>query len=179
MWKSGIFKVTFNFYGGKKGMATFYKLNEAGEYAEADNDVEELFRSRSDEIIRKKLDKARERETEKIRTEIEDDVRKSALETIKGELRNEIESEYRPKLEASEAKAHQLDIALRRKTIAAEYGFKPDTEQFLGDGDEDDMRAKADVLKASFSSSNTAPLEKISEPKVSKLQQSTGITVEI
>ena len=158
-------------------MATFYKLNEAGEYAEADNDVEELFRSRSDEIIRKKLDKARERETEKIRTEIEDDVRKNALETIKGELRNEIESEYRPQLEASEAKAHQLDIALRRKTIAAEYGFKPDTEQFLGDGD--DMRAKADVLKASFSSSNTAPLEKISEPKVSKLQQSTGITVEI
>ncbi len=160
-------------------MATFYKLNDAGEYAEADNDVEELFRTRSDEIIRKKLDKAKERETEKIRSEIEDEVRKSSLETIESELRTKIESEYKPKLEASEAKAHQLDIALRRKTIAAEYGFKPDTEQFLGDGDEDDMRAKADVLKASFSGNINAPLEKQSEPSVSKLQQATGITVEI
>lgn len=160
-------------------MATFYKLNDAGEYSEADNDVEDLFRSRSDEIIRKKLEKAKERETEKIRAEIEDDVRKNALETIKSELRTEIESEYKPKLEASELKAQQLDIALRRKTIAAEYGFKPDTEQFLGDGDEDDMRAKADVLKASFSGSNTAGIEKQAEPSVSKLQKQTGITVEI
>lgn len=161
-------------------MATFYRLNDAGEYSEADNDVEDLFRSRSDEIIRKKLEKAKERETEKIRAEIEEDVRKNALETIKSELRTEIESEYKPKLEASELKAQQLDIALRRKTIAAEYGFKPDTEQFLGDGNEDDMRAKADVLKASFSgSNNTAGIEKQAEPSVSKLQKQTGITVEI
>ena len=160
-------------------MATFYKLNDAGEYSEADNDVEDLFRSRSDEIIRKKLEKAKERETEKIRAEIEEDVRKNALETIKSELRTEIESEYKPKLEAFESKAQQLDIALRRKTIAAEYGFKPDTEQFLGDGSEDDMRAKADVLKASFAGSSNAPIEKQVEPSVSKLQQSTGITVEI
>ena len=48
-------------------MATFYKLNDSGEYTEADNEVEDLFRSRSDEIIRKKLEKARERETGKIR----------------------------------------------------------------------------------------------------------------
>ncbi len=160
-------------------MATFYKLNDAGEYKEADEDVEELFRTRSDEIIRKKLDKAREREADKIRSEIEEDVRKNALETIKTELRSEIESEYKPKLEASESRAQQLDIALRRKTIAAEYGFKPDTEQFLGNGDEDDMRAKADVLKASFGTNSNVSLEKQSEPRVSKLQQSTGITVEI
>ena len=160
-------------------MATFYKLNDAGEYKEADNDVEELFRSRSDEIIRKKLEKARERETDKIRAEIEDDVRKNALETIKSELKTELESEYKPKLEASEAKAQQLDIELRRKTIAAEYGFKPDTEQFLGNGSDEDMRAKADVLKASFGSSSNAAIEKQAEPSVSKLQQKTGITVEI
>lgn len=160
-------------------MATFYKLNDAGEYTEADNEVEDLFRSRSDEIIRKKLEKARERETEKIRAEIEDEVRSNSLETIKAELRGEIESEYKPKLEASESKAHELDIALRRKTIAAEYGFKPDTEQFLGDGSDDDMRAKADALKASFGGSSNTPIEKQAEPSVSKLQQKTGITVEI
>lgn len=160
-------------------MATFYKLNDAGEYTEADNDVEELFRTRSDEIIRKKLEKARERETEKIRSEIEEEVRSNALETIKGEIRSEVEAEYKPKLDASESKAHQLDIALRRKTIAAEYGFKPDTEQFLGDGSDEDMRSKADVLKASFGASSNTALEKQSEPSVSKLQQSTGIKVEI
>ena len=160
-------------------MATFYKLNDAGEYAEADNEVEDLFRTRSDEIIRKKLEKARERETDKIRAEIEEEVRANSLETIKNELRTEIESEYKPKLEASEAKAHQLDIALRRKTIAAEYGFKSDAEQFLGDGSDDDMRAKADVLKASFAISGNTPIEKQSEPAVSKLQKQTGITVEI
>ena len=160
-------------------MATFYKLNDAGEYAEADNDVEDLFRSRSDEIIRKKLEKAKERETEKIRAEIEEEVRNSAIETIKSELRTEFETEYKPKLEASEAKAQQLDIALRRKTIAAEYGFKPDTEQFLGDGSDDDMRAKADVLKASFANGGTNQMEKQTEPSVSKLQKQTGITVEI
>ena len=160
-------------------MATFYKLNDAGEYTEADNDVEELFRTRSDEIIRKKLEKARERETEKIRTEIEDEVRSNALETIKGEVKSEVETEWKQKLDASESKAHQLDIALRRKTIAAEYGFKPDTEQFLGDGSDEDMRAKADVLKASFGASSNTAIEKQSEPTVSKLQQSTGIKVEI
>ena len=160
-------------------MATFYKLTDAGEYTEADNDVEDLFRERSDEIIRKKLEKARERETDKIRAEIEADVRANAIDTIKSELKTEFESEYKPKLEASEAKAHQLDIALRRKTIAAEYGFKPDTEQFLGDGSDEDMRAKADVLKASFAGGSNAPLEKQTEPSVSKLQKATGITVEI
>ena len=160
-------------------MATFYKLNDAGEYTEADNDVEDLFRTRSDEIIRKKLEKARERETDKIRAEIEEEVRTKALDTIKSELRTEIETEYKPKLEASEAKAQQLDIALRRKTIAAEYGFKPDTEQFLGNGTDDEMRAKADVLKANFGGSGNAPIEKQSEPSVSKLQKQTGITVEI
>ena len=51
-------------------MATFYKLNDSGEYTEADNDVEDLFRNSSDEIIRKKLEKARERETDKIRSNL-------------------------------------------------------------------------------------------------------------
>ena len=156
-------------------MTTFYKQTDDGKYVEADNDVDELFRQKSSDIVSAKLAKAKE----KLREEMAEEVRKSSYESIRSEAKQELEDEYKKKLEESESKAKQLDIQLRRKTIAAEYGFKPDTEQFLGDGDEDDMRAKADVLKASFSSSNTAPLEKISEPKVSKLQQSTGITVEI
>lgn len=156
-------------------MATFYKQNDDGEYVEADKDVDELFRQKSSDIVSAKLAKAKER----IRTEIEDEVRTNALETVKGEAKQELEAEYKSKLEASESKARQLDIALRRKTIAAEYGFKPETEQFLGDGSDDEMRAKADTLKHSFGSNGSASIEKQSEPKVSKLQESTGIRVEI
>lgn len=157
-------------------MATFYKKTDSGEYVEADSDVDELFRQKSSDIVSAKLTKAKE----KIRDEIEDEVRKTALETIKSEARQELEAEYKPKLEESESKVRQLDIKLRRKTIAAEYGFKPEAEEFLGDGDDDAMRAKADTLKNSFTSnSGSVSMEKSTEPKVSKLQQKTGITVEI
>ena len=156
-------------------MANFYKQTDDGEYIEADNDVEELFRQKSSDIVSAKLAKAKE----KIRSEIEDEVRSNALETIKNEAKAELEEEYKPKLEASENKVRQLDIALRRKTIAAEYGFKPETEQFLGDGSDDDMRAKADTLKASFGAKETTHLEKQTTPSVSKLQEKTGIRVEI
>ena len=156
-------------------MATFYKQNDEGEYVEADKDVDDLFRQKSSDIVSAKLAKAKER----IRSEIADEVRANALETIKGEAKQELEAEYKTKLEESESKARQLDIALRRKTIAAEYGFKPETEQFLGDGSDDEMSAKADTLKHSFGGSGNASIEKQSEPKVSKLQESTGIRVEI
>lgn len=157
-------------------MTTYFKKNDKDEYVDADNDVEELFKQRSGEIVSSKLAKAKE----KLRTEIEDEVRKSALETIKGEARKELEDEYKAKLEASESKVREYGIQLRRKTIAAEYGFKPEAEQFLGDGDENDMRAKADALKTSFSQEGKSDgLEKSTEPKVSELQQKTGITVEI
>lgn len=156
-------------------MATFYKKTDEGEYVEADSDVDELFRQKSSDIVSAKLTKAKE----KIRDEIEDEVRKSSLETIKSETKEELEAEYKTKLEESESKARQLDIRLRRKTIAAEYGFKPETEEFLGDGDDEAMRAKADTLKNSFASNGSVSMEKSTEPTVSKLQQKTGITVEI
>lgn len=156
-------------------MTTFYKQNDEGEYVEADKDVDELFRQKSGDIVSSKLAKAKE----KLREEIEEDVRKSAIETIKGEAKQELEVEYKEKLDSLEAKNKSLDVALRRKTIAAEYGFKPETEQFLGDGSDEDMRAKADTLKTSFASNANATLEKQSEPSVSELQKKTGITVEI
>lgn len=159
-------------------MATFYKQTDDGNYIEADNDVEELFQQKSDKIVSHKIRSAKE----KLREEIEDEVRKTALETLKSEVRAEMEPEYKEKLDASEAKAKQLDIALRRKTIAAEYGFKPEAESFLGDGSDDDMRAKADALKTSFGGNGdngAFHIEKQTEPKVSKLQQKTGITVDI
>lgn len=161
-------------------MATYYKKNEAGEFIEADDAVENDFRQRSDKIIREKLEKAREKYKDEIRTEIDAEVRTNTADAIKSEIRNEIEAEYKTKLDEAQEKAQQLDVALRRKTIAAEYGFKPEAEEFLGTGTDDDMRAKADALKSNFGSSNAVPaMEKSSEPSVSKVQQSTGITVEI
>ncbi len=157
-------------------MATFYKQTDDGEYVEADKDVDDLFREKSGKIVSARLNT----EKEKIRSEIEEEMRKTALETIKSEAKQELEAEYKTKLEKSESKAKQLDIQLRRKTIAAEYGFKPEAEQFLGDGSEDEMRAKADTLKTSFGGGEKMQgMEKQSEPKVSKLQESTGIVVEI
>lgn len=156
-------------------MATFYKKNDNGEFVEADEDVDSLFRQKSGDIVSAKLSKAKE----KIRAEIEDEVRASASETLKSEARAELENEYKAKLEESEAKANKLDIQLRRKTIAAEYGFKPEAEQFLGDGSDDDMRAKADTLKESFGSNGNISVEKTTGPMLSKLQQETGISVEI
>lgn len=156
-------------------MATFYKKTDDGEFIEADKDVDDLFRQKSSDIVSSKLTKAKE----KVREEIEDEVRKTALETIKVEAKAELETEYKEKLEASESKARQLDVKLRRKTIAAEYGFKPEAEEFLGEGSDEDMRAKADTLKTSFTINNSTSMEKQSEPKVSKLQEKTGITVEI
>lgn len=156
-------------------MATFYKKTDDGEFIEADKDVDDLFRQKSSDIVSSKLTKAKE----KVREEIEDEVRKTALETIKVEAKAELETEYKEKLEASESKARQLDVKLRRKTIAAEYGFKPEAEEFLGEGSDEDMRAKADTLKTSFTINNSTSIEKQAEPKVSKLQEKTGITVEI
>ena len=156
-------------------MATFYKKNDEGEFVEADNDVDELFQQKSDKIVSHKIRNAKE----KLREEIEAEVRNSATDTIKSEVRTELETEYKEKLELSESKAKQLDIKLRRKTIAAEYGFKPETEEFLGDGSDDDMRAKADTLKSSFSDKGAHGIEKSQTPTVSKLQEKTGITVEI
>jgi hypothetical protein len=156
-------------------MATFYKQNDAGEYVEADKDVDDLFRQKSSDIVSSKLTKAKE----KIREEIEDEVRSNAFETIKTEAKAELETEYKEKLEASELKARQFEIKLRRKTIAAEYGFKPEAEQFLGEGSDEEMRAKADTLKSSFTVNGSTSMEKQAEPQVSKLQEKTGIRVEI
>ena len=156
-------------------MATFYKQNDEGEYIEADKDVDELFRQKSSDIVSSKLTKAKE----KIRQEIEDEVRSNALETIKIEAKAELETEYKEKLEESESKARQFEVKLRRKTIAAEYDFKPEAELFVGEGSEEEMRAKADTLKSSFTINNSTPIEKQAEPQVSKLQEKTGIRVEI
>lgn len=153
----------------------FYVKKDSGEYAPAtDTDVEELFKERSDKIVSAKLksrqEKLRSEIEAELRGELSDKLKEELSATIKAETRKEVETEYQTKLSKSESKAKELDIKLRRKAIAAEYGFKANAEEFLGDGTDEEMRAKADMLKESFGSSQSSGREldkQTSEPKTS------------
>jgi ATP-dependent protease HslVU (ClpYQ) ATPase subunit len=151
----------------------FYVKNDSGEYSKAtEQQIEELFKEKSEKIVSAKLktrrEKMRAEMEEELRNELSEKVKAEIGDSIKAETRKEVETEYQKKLSESESKAKKLDIELRRKTIAAEYGFKVDAEQFLGDGTDDEMRAKADALKDSFApsqSSNQGIEKKTSEPE--------------
>lgn len=146
-------------------MPKFYIKNDSDEYVDGTSAVEEYFRERSDDIVRKRMAGAKDKITSEVRAEIEAEVRKSATEAIKEEVRKEIEPEYKDKLAEAEARVKTLDTSLRRKTIAAEYGLKAEFEEFLGDGSDEDMRAKADVLKTSpVNSGETKAPEKQGKP---------------
>lgn len=142
-------KITLNFYGGKK--VQFYTKDEAGNFNEATNEqIESLFQERSEKIVAKKLSAARERETARIKSELQAEITKEVSEKIKAETTAELETGFKEKLDALSREKTEAETKLRRKTIAAEYGFKTDAEEFLGDGTEEEMRAKADALKTSF-----------------------------
>lgn len=149
-------------------MANFYVKNDSDEYVEASEDqINELFKEKSDKIVSAKL-KCRQ---EKMRAELEAELREKMGAAIKGdveaEIKQKLESEYQAKLAEAESKSKELDVQLRRKTIAAEYGFKPEAEKYLGSGTDEEMRAEADVLKNSFGhfeSSDGKIEKKTSEP---------------
>lgn len=156
----------------------FYTKDDSGEYTEAtDGQIEELFRSRSDKIVAKKLAAAREKAMEELRPELEEQIRKDFIPKLEEEAQKKATEEWQGKLDEANKRADGLDVALRRKTIAAEYGFKPEAEQFLGDGSDDDMRAKADALKSSFNQPEAKYPDKQSTEPVSKLQQETGLKI--
>lgn len=140
-------------------MVEFYVKTETGEFVEPTKEqIDEYFKDKSAAIVSAKLNDDRK----KYRAKIEAELREEASKALKDEARAELEKEYGTKLSKAEADLKALDVKLRRKTIAAEYGFKPDTEEFLGDGDDESMRAKADKLKDSFGGSEREhkPIEK-------------------
>ena len=141
-------------------MAKFYIKNEEGEFVEADELVDEEFHRRSEKIVAVRLAKTREKEIPKMREELETKMREEVTETIKGEVAEALKGEYETKIKEAEDKASKLDTELRRKSIAAEYGFKPEVEQFLGEGTDDEMRQKADALKESFTAKTPPAPEK-------------------
>lgn len=135
----------------------FYTKDESGNFNEATSDqIEDLFHERSEKIIAKKLSTARERETARIRSELEPEITKQVSEKIKAETTAELEKGFQEKLDTLTKEKTEVETRLRRKTIAAEYGFKTDAEEFLGDGTDEEMRAKADALKNSFGGTDGA-----------------------
>lgn len=149
-------------------MTTYFTKGENDEYQEAT--VDDMFKERHDRWVKT--------ESTRIREDVEKSLRDELAPTITKEAEDKIKSELQPKLDAAVQKAQQLETSLRQKTIAAEYGFKPGTEKYLGNGTEEEMRKEADLLKSSFNGTTKAPDKETGSGK-SATQQRTGIKVEI
>ena len=128
-----------------------YTKNESGEFSPAtQSQLDEVFREKSDPIVARRIASIRDKELEKVRPEFEKKIR----EELEPTLKKEAEAVFSEKLTAANQTINDLNVKLNRKTIAAEYGFKSDLEEFLGNGTEEEMRAKADALKNNL---GTAP----------------------
>lgn len=152
-------------------MKTYYTKGEDGEFSEATGD--EL-----DKMFTHRRNRWAETESQKIRESTEASIRDELTKSISDQFEEKIKTEYQPKLDEATATVSQLQTTLRQKTIAAEYGFKPGTEKYLGNGTEDDMRKEADTLKNSFTAGAKAPEKETSTGK-SSIQKRTGIEVTI
>lgn len=154
----------------------FYIKNESGEFVEANKEVENEFKRMSDPIVARRIAEKLETELNKARPDFEQKVRGEVEES----LRKTISTEYEGKLAEANKKYEELDVALRRKTIAAEYGFKPESEEFLGSGTDEEMRAKADTLKNTFSTpAQTQTPDKTDGAPQSKLLDKYGLDIKI
>ena len=138
-------------------MTQFYTKNEDGSFKEADDLVEQEFQEKSGKIVSLKLNAGREKMATSIREEISEEVRRETTDAIRREITDELSEKHQVEINAVKKENEGLAMQLRRKNIAAEYGFKADDEEFLGEGSDEDMRAKADTLKASFESSRQIP----------------------
>lgn len=147
---------------------TYYTQNDAGEYLEVDSD--EMFKERHDRWVKN--------ESEKVRKDVETSIRDELTLTITKKVEDRVKGEFETKLTEATATTTQLQTQLRQKTVAAEYGFKPGTEKYLGEGTEEEMRKEADTLKTSFANGGTPP-EKVTGGGQSKAQKKTGLQVTI
>lgn len=158
-----------------------YIKNKSGEFELAtEAELNEVFKEKSDLIVSKRISAIQEREVSKALEEAKPEFEKNLREELSAKIRGEVEEEFKSKLEEAEKTKGDLEIALRRKTVAAEFGFKPETEKFLGNGSEEDMRKEAETLKNSFSvpATQQLPEKQTSEPKSSTYEK-TGLDIKI
>lgn len=148
-------------------MTQFYTKNEEGEFVEASPDA----------VLADRKRRWEKTESGRIREEVTAAVREELNRDIDNEVSEKVKKEYQPRLDAANSKISELEIGMRRKTIAFEYGFKPELEKYLGSGSEDEMRAEADTLKNSFGSAASTSAEKTTQPMLSDVQEKTGVKV--
>lgn len=137
---------------------------------ESEVNVDDLFKDRKERWVKT--------ETAKMREEVEKTLRDELTTSITKSTEDKVRKEFQTKLDDATAKNTQLETTIRQKTIAAEYGFKPGTEKYLGTGTEEEMRKEADNLKNNFGAAPKAP-EKQTGSGISETQKRTGIHVDI
>lgn len=157
-----------------------YSKNESGEFELAtEAELNEAFKEKSDRIVSKRIAEIREAEVSKAIAEAKPELEKTLREELTPKLREELESEFKPQIEEAQKAKAELECALRRKTVAAEYGFKPEAEEFLGNGSEEEMRATAEKLKNNFGAPAPQPPEKNSAEPKSSIMEKTGLDIKI
>lgn len=158
---------TYTFDGGNKRV-TYYTKNDAGEFTEVNTD--DMFKERHERWVKN--------ESAKIREDVEKSVRDELTKTITEQADKSASEKYQPQIDELKTKNEELETTIRQKTIAAEYGFKPGTEKYLGTGSEEDMRKEADNLKEQFGGGATAP-NRQQPGKTSAIQTRTGVKITI
>lgn len=155
-----------------------YIKSSNGEYHETqESDIASWLSPRLEKVRKDTADKTTAEVKEKLKDELTKSLTQELTDKLTKDITKTVEEEYKPKLNEVQNKLTAAETQIRQKTIAAEYGFKPELESFLGEGTDDDMRAKADILKES--NSTGTPPNKSTDDKVSSTQKSTGVIVEI
>lgn len=114
------------------------------------NDKDEFVETNTDAMFNHRHDRWVATESDKIRSDVEKSVREELTTSIEADVVARVTGEFQPKLDEATRTADDLRVQVRQKTIAAEYGFKAETEKYLGNGDEAAMRKEADILKSNF-----------------------------
>ena len=158
-----------------------YSKNESGEYEPAtEAQLNEVFKEKSNGIVAKRIAEIREAEVKKATEEARPKLEQQLREELTAKIKGEVEAELKPQIDEANKAKGELEIALRRKTVAAEFGFKPETEEFLGSGSEEDMRAKAETLKSNFGApAQPQTPEKTSGEQQSSLLEKTGLDIKL
>lgn len=149
-------------------MTTYYTKGEDGELSEVN----------PDDMFKERKQRWQTAESAKIREEVEKTVRDELSTSVKS-AEDKVRSELQKQIDEANSMNQKLEVTLRQKTIAHEYGFKPGTEKYLGNGSEEEMRKEADTLKNEFGNTKMVVPDKSTETSESEVQNRTGIKVNI
>ena len=154
-------------------------------YIKGDDDkFVEATQEQIDKTVKGRINQAREaaiNETkESLTKSLTEDLTKELTTKLTESITSEVEGQYKPKVEEAEAQVKTLTNQVNQKTVAAEYGFKPELEKYLGEGSQDDMRKEADTLKKNLAAGGgPAPEKQPGGDSTTPIQDKTGIKVEI